>query len=80
MASRTSSLAKGTEGRVSEENGGDVENLHGDGLRLNLHHDIGFTQEDRAINNRRTTFAARLLNRHDLPTIVAIITLFRDSK
>lgn len=57
-----------------------VENLDGDELRKNLHPDLGFTREDRAINNRRTAYICRLLNRNGIASIVAMITPFRDAQ
>lgn len=57
-----------------------IENLDGDEVRQNLHPDLGFTREERAINNRRTAFISNLLNRNGIPTIVAMITPFRDAQ
>jgi adenylyl-sulfate kinase len=57
-----------------------IENLDGDELRKNLHPELGFTREDRALNNRRTAFISKLLNRNGIPTIVAMITPFRKAQ
>lgn len=78
-AAGKSTLAKRVESELRER-GIAVENLDGDELRKNLHPDLGFTREDRALNNRRTAFISKLLNRNGIPTIVAMITPFRDSQ
>jgi adenylylsulfate kinase len=57
-----------------------VENLDGDEIRKNLHPDLGFTREDREINNKRTAFISKLLNRNGIATVVGMITPFRDSQ
>lgn len=78
-AAGKSTLAKRVENEIRER-GIPIENLDGDELRKNLHPDLGFTREDRATNNRRTAFIARLLNRNGIATIVAMITPFRDAQ
>lgn len=57
-----------------------VENLDGDEVRKNLHPDLGFSREERALNNRRTAFVCKLLNRNDINAVTAMITPFRDSQ
>ena len=57
-----------------------VENLDGDEVRRNLHPDLGFTREERALNNRRTAFVCKLLNRNGIATVTAMITPFRDAQ
>jgi len=57
-----------------------VENLDGDEIRKNLHPDLGFSREDRLINNKRTAFISRLLNRNGIGTVVGMITPFRDAQ
>jgi adenylylsulfate kinase len=57
-----------------------VENLDGDEVRKNLHPDLGFSKEDRALNNRRTAFVAKLLNRNGINTVTAMITPFREAQ
>ncbi|WP_436932570.1 adenylyl-sulfate kinase [Halosimplex halobium] len=57
-----------------------IENLDGDEIRKNLHPDLGFSREDRRINNRRTAFISKLLNRNGIPTVVGMITPFRESQ
>ena len=57
-----------------------IENLDGDDLRQNLHPDLGFSREDRRLNNKRTAYICKLLNRNDIPVIVGMITPFRESQ
>lgn len=78
-ASGKSTIAARVESELVKR-GFPVENLDGDELRKNLHPDLGFTKEDRRTNNRRTAFIAKLLNRNDIPTIVAMITPFREAQ
>lgn len=78
-ASGKSTLAKRVENRVREMNI-KVENLDGDEVRKNLHPDLGFTREERGLNNRRTAFVCKLLNRNDIATVTAMITPFRDAQ
>lgn len=78
-ASGKSTLAKRVENALSST-GLDVENLDGDEVRQNLHPDLGFTREERALNNRRTAFVCKLLNRNGINAVTAMITPFRDSQ
>jgi adenylyl-sulfate kinase len=78
-ASGKSTLAKQVEERLRDA-GLAVENLDGDEVRKNLHPDLGFTREERALNNRRTAFVCRLLNRNDIMAVTAMITPFRDAQ
>ena len=57
-----------------------IENLDGDDLRQNLHPDLGFSREDRRLNNKRTAYICKLLNRNEIPVIVGMITPFRESQ
>jgi len=57
-----------------------MENLDGDEIRKNLHPELGFTKEDRATNNRRTAFIAKLLNRNDINVVTGMITPFREAQ
>jgi adenylyl-sulfate kinase len=69
--------------RVEEElrnQGFEMHNLDGDNVRKKLHPDLGFTEDERATNNRRVSFIARLLNRHDVGTIVAAVSPFEDAR
>ncbi len=74
-----STLASRVKKRLVEK-GHPIENLDGDDIRKHLHPDLGFSREDRKINNRRTAYIAKLLNRNDIPVIVGMITPFRDSQ
>jgi len=58
----------------------EVENLDGDELRQNLHPDLGFTRQDRDLNNKRAAFICKLLNRNGIAVINAMITPFRDAQ
>ncbi|MFB6301606.1 MAG: adenylyl-sulfate kinase [Haloferacaceae archaeon] len=78
-ASGKSTLAAQVERELVEE-GHPIENLDGDEVRKNLHPELGFTKEDRAINNRRTAFIAKLLNHNGINAIVAMITPFREAQ
>lgn len=78
-ASGKSTLAKNVENHLRGE-GVRVENLDGDEIRKNLHPDLGFTREEREINNRRTAFICKLLNRNGIATVTGMITPFRDSQ
>lgn len=55
-----------------------VENLDADDLRSNLHPDLGFTKEERGINNRRIAYICQLLNKNDVATIVAAVSPFKE--
>lgn len=78
-ASGKSTIAKRTENRLRNE-GIAIENLDGDDLRQNLHPDLGFSREDRALNNRRTAYIANLLNRNGIAVVIGMITPFRDAQ
>lgn len=78
-AAGKSTLAKRVEERLRER-GIETENLDGDEIRKNLHPELEFTQEDRRINNRRTAFIARLLNRNGISVVTGMITPFREAQ
>mgnify|MGYP000020601736 CR=1 FL=1 len=78
-AAGKSTIAKRVETELRER-GYQMENLDGDEVRQNLHPDLGFTREDRALNNRRTAYICRLLNRNDISVVTGMITPFRDSQ
>jgi len=78
-AAGKSTIAKRVENLVNER-GIRTENLDGDEIRKNLHPDLGFTKEDRELNNRRTAFICRLLNRNGIGVVTGMITPFRDSQ
>jgi adenylylsulfate kinase len=72
LAKRVESVLRGRELQV--------ENIDGDEIRKNLHPDLGFSRQDRAINNRRTAFICKLLNRNGISVVNAMITPFRESQ
>jgi adenylylsulfate kinase len=74
-----STLASRVENTLVDE-GYPIENLDGDEVRKSLHPDLGFSREDRRTNNRRTAFISKILNRNNIPTIVGMITPFRESQ
>jgi adenylylsulfate kinase len=78
-AAGKSTLAKRVESELRDQ-GHVLENLDGDELRKNLHPDLGFSKEDRSLNNKRTAYICKLLNRNDINTIVGMITPFRESQ
>lgn len=78
-AAGKSTIAKRVEERLRAE-GYRIENLDGDEIRQNLHPDLGFTREDREINNRRTAFICKLLNRNNTAVVTGMITPFRDAQ
>ncbi|MDY6778861.1 MAG: adenylyl-sulfate kinase [Candidatus Nanohaloarchaea archaeon] len=78
-SSGKSTIAK----RVEEElrgRGIEMHNLDGDNVRKKLHPDLGFTEQERATNNRRVSFIARLLNEHNIGVIVAAVSPFQDAR
>jgi adenylylsulfate kinase len=72
LAKRVESVLRGRELQV--------ENIDGDEIRKNLHPDLRFSRQDRAINNRRTAFICKLLNRNGISVVNAMITPFRESQ
>lgn len=78
-AAGKSTIASAVE-RSLLERGINSENLDGDDLRANLDPELGFSKEDRHVHNRRTAYLAKVLNRNDIPVIVAMITPFRESQ
>lgn len=78
-ASGKSTLAKQVESKLRDRDIS-IENLDGDELRKNLHPDLGFSRKDRELNNRRTAFICKLLNRNGISVVNAMITPFRESQ
>ena len=78
-ASGKSTLAKRVETKL-RDSGLDIENLDGDEIRQSLNPDLGFSREDRALNNRRTALLCKLLNRNGINVVNAMITPFRESQ
>lgn len=78
-ASGKSTLAKRVEDTLRER-GHSIENLDGDEIRENLTPDLGFSREDRAVNNHRTAYICKLLNRNGISVVNAMITPFREAQ
>jgi hypothetical protein len=78
-AAGKSTIASRVERRLIEMDHS-MKNLDGDDVRNYLHPDLGFSRGDRRINNRRTIYIARLLNRNEVLIILGIITPFRNSQ
>lgn len=78
-AAGKSTLAKQTE-KVLRKKGMSLQNLDGDEIREQLNPDLGFTRQDRALNNRRTAFICRLLNENGISVVNAMITPFQESQ
>lgn len=76
-SSGKSTVAKEVENELRRQ-GLRVENLDADGLRQNLHPDLGFTKEERGINNKRIGFISKLLTKNDVATIVAAVSPFKE--
>jgi adenylyl-sulfate kinase len=57
--------------------GGRVEILDGDEIRLNLSKGLGFSREDRDTNIRRIGYVAKLLTRNGVAVIPAAISPYR---
>lgn len=57
-----------------------VELLDGDIIRTNFSKGLGFSKTDRDINIRRIGFISYLLNKHDIISIVAAISPYRDTR
>lgn len=76
-SSGKSTVAKIVENRLRRR-GVNIENLDADDLRSNLHPDLGFTKEERGINNRRIGFISQLLNKNGVGVIVAAISPFKE--
>lgn len=57
-----------------------VEVLDGDELRKGISRDLGFSREDRNKQVQRVGYICELLNKHDIITIVSLISPFRDAR
>ena len=57
-----------------------VEVLDGDIVRSHLSKGLGFSKEDRDINILRIGWVAGLLTRHGVPTVIAAISPYRDTR
>lgn len=78
-ASGKSTIAKQVENHLVKE-GFKVENLDGDDLRSHLHPELGFSEEERQINNRRMAYIASLLNKNGIAVIVAAVSPFNEAR
>lgn len=76
-SSGKSTIAKRVENELVSK-GINIHNLDGDDIRAKLHPDLGFTKEDRGINNKRIAFLCDLLNRNEVSSIVAAISPFEE--
>lgn len=76
-SSGKSTIAKEVENELRRR-GLRVENLDADGLRKNLHPDLGFTKEERGVNNKRIGYISKLLTKNDVATIVAAVSPFKE--
>jgi adenylylsulfate kinase len=55
-----------------------IELLDGDIVRKELSPDLGFTKEDRDTHARRVIYLCKLLSRNGIPTIVSLISPYRE--
>lgn len=78
-ASGKSTVAKRVELELTGR-GLDLENLDADEVRRNLHPKLGFSKEERGENNRRIAFLCKLLNKHNVVTIVAAISPYEEHR
>lgn len=76
-SSGKSTVAKRVENELVSK-GTKIHNLDGDDIRAKLHPDLGFTKEERGINNKRIAFLCDLLNRNGVSSIVAAISPFEE--
>jgi adenylylsulfate kinase len=60
------------------QNGLYAEQLDGDVVRKELSPDLGFTKHDRDTHARRVVYLCKLLCRNGVPTIVSLISPYRD--
>jgi len=74
-----STLARLLEGELLRR-GRPIERLDGDELRTWLTRGLGFTREDRDENVRRVAQVARLLQRHGIMVITALISPYRQAR
>lgn len=56
------------------------ELLDGDEVRRELCADLGYSKDDRDENVRRISYVAQLLNRHNIVTIVAAVSPYRQAR
>jgi adenylylsulfate kinase len=61
-------------------NGHGVEVLDGDELRRNLSPELGFSKQDRELHAKRVAYLSKLLSKHGVIVIVALISPYRESR
>jgi len=60
--------------------GRDVEVLDGDEVRRMFSPELGFSRKDREMHARRVSYVARMLSRHGIVALVAMITPYETSR
>jgi adenylylsulfate kinase len=55
-----------------------LETLDGDVVRRELSPDLGFTKQDRDLHAKRVVYLCKLLLRNRVPTVVSLISPYRD--
>lgn len=60
--------------------GWEVEILDGDDIRRMFYPDLGFSRKDREVHARRVSYVARMLARHGVAVLVAMITPYETSR
>lgn len=62
------------------ERGFKAELLDGDVIRKNLSQELGFSKQDRDIQVKRIGFVCRLLNKHDIVCVTALISPYQEAR
>lgn len=57
-----------------------LEVLDGDVIRATLSRGLGFSRQDRELNVQRVGFVCQALNRHDVVTLVALVSPYREGR
>lgn len=65
---------------VASRPGGTVEVLDGDEIRLYLSQGLGFSREDRDVNVHRIAYVARLLAKHGVLVLAAVISPYAGTR
>lgn len=60
--------------------GRDIEVLDGDEVRKMFSPELGFSRKDREMHARRVSYVARMLSRHGIVVLVAMITPYETSR
>ena len=61
-----------------KENNVSIELFDGDEIRKELSRDLGFSKQDRKLNNERIIYVAKVLVRNGVPTLVAFVSPFNE--